>query len=835
IAQSKGELPTLQQTPDEKLIETHERIESAIEQLEKSEQKLLSLKNGFSHIAKIDTLAFKSAKAQLLNSKDEFSTMIKGAKSAIKESDEIKQDALSKIEKIKLNPHIPDEEKRKIDTSFLMPKVKVWSDYAFDFLCQSVKNLEKEPEMLHKLRHLGLAKRTIKRSWFGYNPSELEFEASTWAVDDEHSIKIPKGLVVPRFKGSKLISLRVVDENRLLEFKPTIVMGSDKDFESPFCYENETFPLFYFKSDIQARLCDQECYDICNAVVTDDINSVGDESKKLLKSASAIFYLEDDGSVEKLPNAIKFDTKEYKNLFEMRQNSIEIRPEVLDNLPKNISQNFDLQRDVSASSVHEKTKEFTDALKSELEKESKALKDELMAEKKEAMQGVNARLKKHGLAPIDESVKPDEESALISIPELTKNFDSLIAKLKKQNIANNLKIDDKIAQLENEKIKTVQMATKASQKYDDAQIKFATLEKKAKDPTPKWAKEMMIKAGIDPVEPNKEFTRELVIEYYEQNRSLAGKNLAHLDLSELQLKNINLKGANIQECNFSNSDLSGADLSKSVASRAKFSKTLLNKADISHAILSDAVFEKVVSLELKALHVLLDKTKLIESKFLDANFKNAIFKESIIDKCDFRGSEFESASFLKATIKSSYFDDSKMSKIALNECLINSSQFQHIESEKMLFNKSVVKECDFSHSKLYNMRILQKSNFEDSTFLSCNMEKSSIFQSSLKNCNFQQSNCSKMFIKNSSIIESDFRVVQAKHSRFEFNTFKFLNFSGVNMLRGSLRRTDLQECDFTHSNLYGVEFFKVQIYNTDFNGANLENSSLENRLEYINE
>ncbi|NOQ30565.1 MAG: DUF2169 domain-containing protein [Helicobacteraceae bacterium] len=835
IAQNRGTQPTLKLSPDEKLVNTHEKIDKAIEQIQNSEEKLLLLKSKFSHISEIDTSALERTKIELLASKEKFSKMISDAKATLKEGDKMKQDALSKIEKIKLNPNIPDEAKSKIDDSFLKPKVKIWNDYAFDFLCESVKSLEKEPELLHKLRHLGLAKRTIKRSWFGYNPSDLEFDASTWALDDKKSIKISKGIVVPRFKDAKLIALRVVDEDKLLEYTPTVVLGSDKDFEAPLCYENENFPLFYFTSDIQARLCDQECYDICNTVVTDDITSVGDESKKLIENASAIFYIEEDGFVEKLPNAIKFNTQEYKDLFEMNQNSVEIRPEVLKNMPKNIAENFDLQRDVSALSVHKKAKKFTSALKDELKAEGKAIKDDLMAEKKKAIQKANATLKKHNLDPIDESIKPADTTGFMSASEVSKHFDSVIIKLKKQNVTHNLKIDDKIAQIEEEKVKTVLNVEKASQKYDDAQIKFANLEEKAKDPVPKWAKEMMLKAGIDPVDPHKKFTREVVIEFYQQNRSLAGKNLAHLDLSELQLQNIDLKSANITECDFSNTDLSGADLSNTIASKSKFTKTILNNADISNAVLTDATFEKVISIELKAKNALLDKTKIKESKFLNASLENAVFKESAIEQSNFKGSNFENASFLKATLNSSYFDDSKMSKTVFNDSTITKSQFQHIESEKMLFNNSKVTECNFSHSKLYNMRVLKDSYIKDSIFISVNMEKSSIFQASLKNCNFQQSNCSKMFIKKSSILKSDFRLVQAQKSRFEFNTFAYLNFSGLNMLGGSLRRTDLQECNLTHANLYGVEFFKVQLHKCNFAYANLENSSLENRLEFINE
>ena len=182
---TSGKRPSLKRTPAEKEQRTHKQIDAALKRIEASEGKLKTLKSKFSQYTKVDTNAFTGAKAKLLATKEKVTTTMANVEKVLKDTDAIKLDALDKVKEIKNNPKIPDEAKDEIDTSFLEPKVKEWSDYAFEFLSDSVKSLEEEPEVMHKLRHFGLAKRTIKRSWLGFNSENKSVKASQWMLDDE--------------------------------------------------------------------------------------------------------------------------------------------------------------------------------------------------------------------------------------------------------------------------------------------------------------------------------------------------------------------------------------------------------------------------------------------------------------------------------------------------------------------------------------------------------------------------------------------------------------------------------------------------------------------------
>jgi len=106
-------------------------------------------------------------------------------------------------------------------------------------------------------------------------------------------------------------------------------------------------------------------------------------------------------------------------------------------------------------------------------------------------------------------------------------------------------LKDKILELQKTKEKLVAIAVKSEKMYKEGINKIAKAKDRAKEiaknPIPDWAKDMMLKAGIDPEEPHVELTREKVIELYANGKSFAMKNLSELDLSNLDLNGIDYK------------------------------------------------------------------------------------------------------------------------------------------------------------------------------------------------------------------------------------------------------------------------------------------------------
>ena len=829
VQKSQGKRATLKRTPAEKLERAHANIDAGIARIDAAKLRLQERKEVSGHISKVDLAPLDEAKAKLLASKGKLTKSKDDIEQLLKENKQMKIDALADIEAIKKDPKIPDEAKEQMEFDFLQEKEKVWSDYALEFATVCVKSREKNAEVLHKLRHLGLAQRTQQRAWIGYHDEETSLDAEAWKLKEKEPIILPKGLVTVRFEEATVKSLRIGKH---------LVLGSDAGYELFLSEGNANFPLFFFKDDdLQAHLCDQEAYDICNTLCCDDVSSVGDEAKKALDEASVIFYLQEDGVIEKLPQAKVFDCGEYKDLFELHQNGVEIRDQLIENLPDNIEEHLPLERDTSPAAINKQVKAIMDAEKVKFTTKMAAVKEEMEAERDAAIEKANVTLKKYGQEPIDLSAASPSPSADFAMSaEVEKAFDQAIATLKTKNAQYGLNIDEKIAELQQGKEETLALAKKGEGQFAEGMEKIAKVKEWAKDPTPQWAKEMMLKAGIDPENPfEKELTREDVIALHAEGKSLAKKNLTGLDLSALDLSGIDLTQANLNKTDFSKTDLSGAKLDGANCSESNFTKAKLSQVSATQCMFTKTIFEESLCEEFRADKAFFNAALFKKTQGSKASFEAASFQEVEMEESTFTDSNFSKNSFSKSTLQKCDFSGTQMTKATFSGCELTDCSFQALDAKAMLFNKTKLTKCDLGNAELYNMRLLKESAMYECDLSGSNMKKSTIFEAKLEGCKLQQVIIDKSLIKKSLLAKCDFRGASAKGTRFEYAAATASTFAGINLLGGSLRRMDLKACDFSYANLYGVEFYKAKVYEVKFEGANLKRSGLENRVEFIDD
>ena len=824
VLQTQQKRPSLKRTTAQRLELSNANLDEALGRVDSAKIKIQELKDEFGHITKIDTSTLEDVKADLLESKQKISNALKIADEALKKSKDMKLDSLNNIKSIKENLKVSDEIKARIKFDFLEEKEKKWDDYAFDFVCDCVKNLEKSPEELHKLRHLGFAKRGISRAWFGINTKSKTLKADEWKLDLDDDIELPKGFVTARFEEVTLKALRIDSK---------LVLGSDEDYELFLSEESCSFPLFYFKNDdIQAHLCDQEAFDICNVLSCGDISKVGDDAKDAIEKACVVFYLQEDGVIDRLAHAKKFDCGEYENLFELHKNSVDIREQIIQNIPKDMLDKLPIERDFSAKGIREKTLKITDKVKSDLEEKAAKLTKELEGERDKVLSNANEILLKKGLDPITPK-QPSSTNGLIVPSDVEKSFDKAIAVLQKQKILSGTQTDGKILELQKAKERLMALAVKGEAMHKEGMKKIAQAKQTAKDPIPQWAKDMMKKAGIDPDDDEELLSREDVIKLYEDGKSFKSKNLSNLDLSNLNLSGIDLSASNCTQTNFKNTDLS----------KAKFAQTNFTKADFTHAKLSgvvadmsnfkESVFDETVLENIKGDMLIFTKAVLKNIKLKNTSLEGYVFKQCNITDSTFESCSFDNTVFLSCHVKNSSFNLSKLNKLLFSESTINECQFVGVDAKGILFNKTKVTGCDFSQSRLFNTRMLKNSIFEKNDFSSSDMAKTTMLEIVLEDCNLKRVKLDKSLIKKSQIQGCDFEGAIAKGARFEYALAKECCFVGVNLFRGSLRQMDLKICDFSNANLYGVEFYKAKFYEVKLDGANLKRSSLEGREDMI--
>jgi len=828
IAKTSGKRPILKYTLEEKESKNLANIDKALQRIEKSEPKLAILKEKFGHIAKIDLNAFNKTKLQLHSTKDKISQAINSAKKLTQEKNQAQKEANDKLQALKDNPNITAEQKATMDFDAFKDKEKGWSDFAFDFLCDSVKYLQNDKKSLGILQNLGLTKQTIKRSWIGYNVTEQIIPAKQWDSSDDKDIILKQGFVLSRFEDATLVYLRI--ENK-------IILGSKEEAEF-ISQENDMFyPLFYFKDDdIQSYLLDQEVYDICNILSFKDVSKASKIAKEMIEKAPVVFYLQEDENLKKLPNSKKFELQEYEDIFDLHKNNIDIREEFIKNLPLDISLKLPLQRDYSASSIIKKTKVQTQRLKDELKKEGEDLKKEMLADAQKSVEKANLLLKEKGLEPIDLNKKPPEGDMDIKPSEVEEIFDKNIAKLKDLEKTHRIDMSQKIKKLEEEKIKAVQFAHKCVQIEQDGLKKLEIAKKKFADPFPDWAKKKMKEAGIDPKNPHSgKLTREKVVKLYKDTKSLANKNLSNLDLSNLDLSGVDLSRASLKETNLSGANLSGAILDQANCTKTDFKEANLTKISAKMTIFKDTKLEKTVFKDVDLKQAFFEKADVKETLFQNVKGKGLVFKDIEIQNCTFVDCDFENPGFIKTLIKDSTFKTTTLKKPSFNESVLQNISFIQVAAKSMLFFKSHAKACDFSNSDIQNLRILKESTFTDCLLNRCEMQKTSIVEAVLENNQIRESILDNSLIRKSKLDKCDFSACVAKKVRYEYSELFRCNFKGINLFKGSLRGVDMKECDFSHSNLYSVEFYKTKQYEVKFDGANLRRSNLEDRLGFIND
>jgi len=828
IAKTNGKRPTLKYTLEEKESKSLANVDKALQRIESSEPKLAILKEKFGHITKIDLNAFEKTKLQLHLTKDKISQAINSAKELTKEKNQALKEADDKLQTLKDNPNISEEKKATIDFDAFKDKEKGWSDFAFDFLCESVKYLQNDKKSLATLQNLGLSKQTIKRSWIGYNATEQIIPAKQWGLSDEKDIILKQGFVLSRFEDAKLVYLNI--ENK-------IILGSKEEAELILQENDNYYPLFYFKDDdIQSYLLDQEVYDICNVLSCKDISKVSKKAKEMIENASVVFYLQEDENLEKLPNSKKFELKEYEDIFDLHKNKIDIREEFIKNLTLGISLKLPLQRDYSASSIIKKTKIQTEKLKDELKQQGEDLKKEMLADAQKSVEKANLLLKEKGLEPIDLSKKSPKSDMDIKPSEVEEVFDKNIAKLKDLEKTHSIDLSQKIKKLEEEKIKAVQSAKKCLQIEQDGLKKLEIAKKKLADPFPDWAKKKMKEAGIDPQNPHGgKLTVENVVKICKETKSLVNKNLSNLDLSNLDLSGVDLRRANLKETNLSGANLSGAILDQANCIKTDFKEANLTGVSAKMTIFKDTKLEKTVFKDADLQQAFFEKADMKETLFRNVKAKGLVFKDIEMQNCTFEDCDFENPSFIKTLIKESTFKTTTIKKPSFNESILQNISFIQVVAKSMLFFKSHAKACDFSNSDIQNLRVLKESTFTDCLLNRCEMQKTSIIEAVLENNQIRESILDNSLIRKSKLNKCDFSACVAKKARYEYSELFRCNFKGINLFKGSLRGVDMKECDFSHSNLYSVEFYKTKQYEVKFDGANLKRSNLEDRLRFIND
>ena len=837
-----GKAPIDKMTPADHSAAAEKLVTAGVRRLTRAENQLARVKTKYGHLAKIDLSPIRQAKTQLAQTQakiKESAAQIEQAQAKIQNFKNEFKAGLQKNMKAQ-SFETPDVD---LDAYFDPPSKNPWHDRGLEFVSRCKRNLMYNAETAGFLLDLGLKPKTIGRAWLGLNNEPSLENRAAWGLDDqrEKEMTLPAGLVIPQFQGAVLRKILIWEDFLKSPYKPAPVEGSEE--EALVLGEGELAAIVRVENDLEAWLLHQEAGGLCTVVAMPDPGSKLDkdaaadlaEAPQFL-AAARVKSLEDPAKALESwkalhPGAEFLPLPEDRPLIEAKKAGLDLRQWVLMALKPGL------------------------APEEEAEEPDGRMVPPVVLPDIQALVGKVREDIKKAMAPALDKAKADQK-ALISkmaghVKEAGYDFDKLTAEaepLPRGNPFGPQKVTEAMNQAR-EKLKHTQSLTpevekalagyesrlvgvqnQAAKLYDEAQPKL----KAAAEASP-ISEESRLKfkaMGVDMDDPGP-LTREKVIEYHRDGRSLAGKNLEGVDLSELDLPGLDLRKANLQKTKFTKTNLKEADLTGAIAGEADFSEANLQGVKFKGGLLSKAKLKKAR----------LDRADLTQALAGQADFSEASLKQAVLDKALLEEANLSSANLTEASIKKGYFlktdvtaanfTGADLTKGIFLGSKAGKTDFTGINGQGVTFHGVSGGENTFKGANLNNSRVLEGAAFPQSDFSGVVFDKSFWREVDLLGGNFSGSTFNRAIFEKCQMSGANLAGVSARECNLNKTVLTGADMRKINLFRGSLRKTHLGRADLREANLYSVQFLRTYMNETRLEGANLQMTRLDGREDLL--
>lgn len=858
-----GQAPILPRTPAEMQAQAQETLRGGLAVVDQTEALAREMHAQYGHLVEIDLKMFDSFRQKIGNITQRVNDAFGRIGDAQKKADEILQKGREQFKSLpsdlRLKELDPDE--------MLSSKVNPWHDRGFPLVVQWRKALEKDAEARNALLHMGFQSRTIDRAWLGINRLKYLDEPPAWGLPpakDGRPMIIPPGLVMPRFKGAVLGSIRVRPNDYSLPGQDVTVEGS-ASMPPLFLPAISTGapPVLRVADELEAWLMEQEAGDAVSVIALKDPGEKPEkEDEKALQEAPVLLVALPPGADEEwpawskaFPNARKLPLPDGQNVFEARRQGTDLRGWVLAALPESISRQHQVEFELPEKGKPPKGSPVAGLsvpifdVKALVEKVTREIKeglqpkiDKLLAQKKEmealqkemeekAKEGIR-RLGKDPQAVLAEAQKKKPLSIAEAGDEFAKRLEAHREGLKNQRLYSpeaDVKLKETAQQIS-------QMAREGQARYDEGMAKLAAAREeiaKAKaGQIPDSIKATLEAAGVDP-ERIRKLTREEVIERYQRGESLARRMLNDLDLSGLDLKGIDLTEAHCQKTKFTGSNLDGADLTQTLAQEADFTEASLKGMKSARGLFVGAFFKKAVLSTAQFEMAVLQKADLSGADGQGARFKMCILQEARFTGGNFAGAEAEMCILAEADLTEACLRGFRFEKCVFQKAILDRADFSGAVLNSTMLYESRGEGVKFTGADLTKGRMGGGTSLPGADFQNAKLVQACLRESNLSGADFRGSRIESSMLEDCDLSKADFYRVPAKGTRFSRCNLDGANLKGVNLLLGSLRKSRLVQADLRGSNLYGVDFYKAVVGETNFEGANLKMTQLHRRTDLL--
>ncbi len=854
-----GEAPRRPLTPEEIIRSSIKTIEENEEILGDMGSGLQDLKEEFGHILKIDSMDMSSMRKDMARIKDEFKDLEKRVSAINKDVEASKQEIKSRLEsEFKRVSEIPEIKDRDISIkefiSFLEPKKEnLWTDSGMKFLEECRAQLLNDKRSMEILGEMGLSEYTIEWAWLGLNREEKRYKGSLWELEQDE-ISIPQGLVIPYFEKDNLKRIIIRPDITPDSSKDVVISGS-KDINYRLSTSLVDGTVVVVRDELEALLLHQDIWDISSVVAIKDPHGKMDKkTESMIKNASCILvpeYSEDYISAwkEMFPESVPVSMPEgARDMFSIRASGISLRKWFLNVLRPDVkkklielavSEDIDLEEEYLFNVDLVSTK-VRDAIYKSVNMENiESLKDQAT----EIIANIKERLKKVGIPDSvldhitmepEETGKEPEEFIHSSRERLSRVINDARAKLKATGLFTN---EAKMTLDEVEKTHTDALK-EAEERLKDAKAKIQGLKDLSTKGglMPDWARELASEAdkgGDELAKRYEKLTREEVIEFYDQGKSLSEKDLSGVDLSGLNLKGADLKSSLLEGTIFRRASLDNADLSEVIASSADFSDASLKGANLTKGLFDSAKFKHAHLNGACLKDVLAEGADFQGADLSGAELQGIIFNGAKLKGIICEGANARDGVFIEVDATDGVFRGAELGKALFSKSTLREANFSEAKVQSTIFMGTNAKGAKFVEADLYDNRIVEKSDFSGVEFANVRADRSCWIGSDLSGSDFQGSSLDQALVQDCDLSGSALKGVSARKARFERADLSEADMRNVNLFKGSLRKARLNRTDLKGANLYGVEFYRTKVRDTNLNGANLKRTKLEGREKLI--
>lgn len=825
------------------------------------------------HLAAIPLDRFDTVRAKVKQAGERIDEAEKELSRARERTDAFKQDLAAHL---KTNVDAEDLAGAGIDPDNLLgpDAVNPWHDHGFPFVIRCRQALERDPDALEGLLRMGFKRSTIRRAWLGVHPQERCEDRTEWGLaplEDGQGrpadLRLPTGLVLPRFDGAVLNRLVIRTQDVDGPGKEIPVDGSDKSprfmpaaclVELPGMESAESAPCVRVADELQALLVEQEIGDACSVIALQTPGETpGEDAANALGKASVLLVVLPETGIDErswadwqasFPKSQKLLLPHGETVFEARSKGTDIRSWIMEALPAAADgENQAMPHAAEAGKTPQKPpaagsakppfniKALVTGLKQEIRDFHQPKFDAIKKEQLVARDKAREAIVKAGGDP-EHVLAASRQPAGMSLSESGGTLSrQIIAHRDALKRAGHLTPEMEV-NMNTQADTVLHMGRAGDQRLLEGTTRLAAVRQKGEmlraGILPDDFQARFQARGIDP-EKMKKLTRDEVIERYTRKESLSGAVLNGVDLSELDLQGIDLSRAQCRRTRFCGTNLAGADLSRTLALEADFSgaslqgiqsqKGVFIKAVFEGADLNQAVLRMAVLREADLSKADLSRSNLHMTILQKAKLKQTDFSGAVISMSVFTGADASAASFSNARLTKCLFQKTGLDNVDFSGAVLDATMFYGVRGASVRFAGA-----DLSRSRMGGQSVLGGADFSGTQ-----MSRGCFRDSDLSGADFQGARIESSLLENCDLSGANLLKVSCIKTRLSKSNLEGADMRGVNLFLGSLRKVRLVNTDLRGANLFGVDFYKAVLGDTRLEDANLKMTLLQGRTEYL--